>query len=208
MKKKQNLNGFTLIEILVVIALLGVLGLILTNILTQVLRGQNKINTVNLVKQNGQVILDKLSSEIRSAENIICIGTALPNPGNRIVFYRKGNYTRIRFNNAGTVNGSFTREDFIKDDSIVIEQLCTEDINRGQNSLTDTDKDKGVSIDYDKPNGISKPIFEKQSQAGSSDLILIRFRAKTGVGINKSAENTVAEDGVLFTTAVSVRGGK
>lgn len=204
----KDIKGFTLIEILVVIALLGVLGLILTNILTQVLRGQNKINTINLVKQNGQVILDKLSSEIRSAENIICIGKGTTSdPDNRIVLYRKGNYTRIKFKKpTASTNGSFTREDFIKNDFIDITQLCANEATYNQvNSLTDDNYSKGVSIGYD--NG--KPIFEKQSQAGSPDLVLIRFRAKEGVGqVSSAQENKVAEGGVLFTTAVSVRGGK
>lgn len=209
----KNMKGFTLIEILVVIVLIGILGLILTSILSQVLRGQNKINTVSLVKQNGQVVLDKLSNEIRSAEKVICAWEIPTDPNNTIVIFKSGNYTRFRFiPPTASDNGYLTREDFTKDifpDTVTDKMMCSQSSSFVVPvDLTDKGSN-GVSIDYDKPGGVSQPIFTKQPQAGSPDIILIRFRASEGLSTTaKTPENTVSEGGVLFTTAAAVRGGK
>lgn len=215
MKLKQNSKGFTLIEILIVITITGILGFILTDLLTQVLRGQNKINTVSLVKQNGQVILDKLSNEIRSAENLICVDTNSNNPGqlnDTIVLFRNGNYSRIRFRKPeqgiNLKNGYFTKEDFTKDDipdDLNDPQLCTDNSLKGQISYITDKETNGISINYYDDY---QPIFEKQFQLGFPDLILIKFKASEDVNAGKTAESTVTTGGVLFTTAVSVRGGK
>lgn len=206
-------NGFTLIEILVVIAILGILGFILTDILTQVLRGQNKINIVNRIKQNGQLVLDNLSNEIRSAEKVICVGKNTNNTGSSlndsIVIFKSGNYTRFRFIPPTiNTNGYFTSENFTKDsfEDITDQNMCSRDIDFVTPiNLTDKDTINGISIDYD----VSQPIFKKQApQPGFSDIILIRFRANGGVSAGKTSETTVSEGGVLFTTAVAVRGEK
>ena len=206
----KNQKGFTLIEMLIAISVISIIGFILTDIMSQVFRGQNKINTVSLVKQNGQVVLDKLSNEIRSAEKVICNGSAVGGPKDTVVLFRNGNYTRFRFVlPTALASGYFSREDFTQDDipdGVTDLTLCTETgVIRGQQSFL-TDKDSnGVSIGYDGTN----PIFEKQPEAGSPDIILIRFRAGKSVSaVTKTPENTVSDGGVLFTTAASVKGGK
>ncbi|MDO8570484.1 MAG: type II secretion system protein [Candidatus Daviesbacteria bacterium] len=219
----KNTKGFTLIEILVVIVLLGILGVILTNILSQVLRGQNKINTVNLVKQNGQVILDQLSHEIRSAEKVICIGQATTYlrssissyPSGTIVIFRNGNFIRFRLIPPWpvanpTTNGFIQKEIFTIDDipdATTDEMLCTESMEytRGQQSFF-TNNINSISLNYDGSN----PIFSFDTltpQPGLPNLVLIRFRGFQDVK-SKTAESTVSDEGVLFSTAVSVRGGK
>lgn len=209
----KDIKGFTLIEILIVITIMGVLGFILTDLLTQVLRGQNKINIVNRVKQNAQVVLDKLSNEIRSAEKIICVGKNENNAvfllDDSIVIFKSKNYTRFRFIPPNLsaplpINGYITREDFTQNDFLPASDLCAERLARNPIDLTDKDNN-GISIDYD----LNKSIFKKDTDlTGSSpDLIYIRFKASESVAV-KTAENTVTEGGILFTTAVSIRGGK
>ena len=98
---------------LIAISVISIIGFILTDIMSQVFRGQNKINTVSLVKQNGQVVLDKLSNEIRSAEKVICNGSAVGGPKDTVVLFRNGNYTRFRFVlPTALASGYFSREDF------------------------------------------------------------------------------------------------
>lgn len=66
--------GFTLIEFIVV---LGILGFIVTStvlFLNSVLRGANQTNITQEVKQNGQVILDSLDKQIRGATDVLGIG--------------------------------------------------------------------------------------------------------------------------------------
>ncbi len=64
------LNGFTLIEFIVV---LGILGFIVTStvlFLNSVLRGANQTNITQEVKQNGQAVLDSLDKQIRGSISV------------------------------------------------------------------------------------------------------------------------------------------
>lgn len=81
-------QGFTLVEFLVVIGILGLsVGSILL-ILTTVVKGVNQTNVQNEVKQNGQNVLDTLSTQIRNAvevhqlpANLLGQPQALPSSG-------------------------------------------------------------------------------------------------------------------------------
>src|SRR3990170_4782911 len=69
----QLSKGFTLLEFLVVIGLLSItIGSILL-FLTSVLKGTNQANITSEVKQNGQVVLDTLESQIRNASDAVCL---------------------------------------------------------------------------------------------------------------------------------------
>ena len=76
--KKANFKftrGFTLLEFLIVIGLLSItIGSILL-FLTSVLKGTNQANITSEVKQNGQVVLDTLESQIRNASDASLILT-------------------------------------------------------------------------------------------------------------------------------------
>lgn len=66
-KRSKKLNGFTLIEFVVVI---GILGFVVTSsvfFLNSVLRSANQANVTQEVKQNGQVVLDSLDRQIRGS---------------------------------------------------------------------------------------------------------------------------------------------
>ncbi len=71
---KNNQQGFTLIEILVVITIIGVLTGITADIFIQIVRGSNKANVVTEIKQNGDNILNQLERTIRNAEEITAMG--------------------------------------------------------------------------------------------------------------------------------------
>ncbi len=64
-------GGFTLIEFIVV---LGILGFVVTStvlFLNSVLRGANQTNITQEVKQNGQAVLDSLDKQIRGAVGVV-----------------------------------------------------------------------------------------------------------------------------------------
>lgn len=216
--KKQ---GFTLIELLVVVTILVIMGVIFTNILIESLRGRNKVNAINQVKQNGQVVLDKLSNEIREAEKIVCVAKytgAGQNSGNAkdtIVIFKNGTFSQFRFFEpkpitAPTVNGSIRKMDFTSADLIdedlenivASSNLCTEYTPPPENfnqSLTDADSQKGVSVNLlDSQN-----VFEQRN-----DSVIIKFSASAGVKAGYAYDVTVKDGGVPFTTSVQVRGIK
>lgn len=64
-----NNKGYTLVELLAVIIILVSVGMIITAILVTSLRGGNKSNTTNEVRQNGNYILSQMSKMIAYASS-------------------------------------------------------------------------------------------------------------------------------------------
>lgn len=72
---KVNPHGFTLIELLVVLGVLMFAVGAIAIFLTSVLRGTQKANALNEVKQNSQIIVASLERQIRGSEFARNIGT-------------------------------------------------------------------------------------------------------------------------------------
>lgn len=210
LKGKQA--GFTLVELLVVIVIMAALGLIFTNTLVQTLRGQNKVKVINQVKQNGQVVIEKLSNEIRQAERVICVGNYYGGAADTIVTYRAGTYSKFRFKpETGTENGLIKRNNFnLMDGSVPRGVLETtfcgyDDFGTDIIYLTDRDTSTGVSIQFDGSQAVFSLMPEK---AGYNDVVNIHFRAESGIKTGSFVETLVEGGGVLFNTSVEVRGAK
>lgn len=92
-------KGFTIIEILVVIAIIGIMGLVVTEIFVRNLRGNEKAKVLASIKQNGQSALERMDKTVRSADNIVCVPTS-----EVLVVVKSGVYTRYRFKVDSGVN--------------------------------------------------------------------------------------------------------
>lgn len=88
------MKGFTLAEILVVMAITAIVGTILVVIFTNTLRGSNKAQILAVIKQNGQAVLEQMDKTIRNAQNLVCT-TPLPDD-KTVVVERDGIYSRYR----------------------------------------------------------------------------------------------------------------
>lgn len=66
--KEKGTAGFTLIEFIVVSAVVGTIGLVIVGILTSTLRGTKKTNVVNLIRQNGNQALVQMTRTIEYAK--------------------------------------------------------------------------------------------------------------------------------------------
>jgi len=87
-------NGFTLIEIIVSLSLFALVIILVSSIFITAQRSYNKNAAQAELSQNVRVALDRLSRELRQAENII---TALPpaeddplNPPAELIFFQDG----------------------------------------------------------------------------------------------------------------------
>ncbi|MFH0937174.1 MAG: type II secretion system protein [Candidatus Daviesbacteria bacterium] len=198
-------HGFTLIELIIVIGVTGILAVVMTDVLTQTLRGQNKVKIINQIKQNGQSVLEKMTNEIRQAERVVCVGkiTGSSGPDNTLVIFKNGVYTRFRFEPGLTgQNGKITAQSWgfeSQSNDCTAESSVSEPLL----NLTDTDTKNGISIE---PKD-SEPIFTPDPKPGYNDNITIKFKATAGVEAGEAYEASVKEGGVLFTTSVGVKGG-
>lgn len=71
-------NGFTLIEILVVIGIFGILAVIGTSMFFSILKGSTKTRVLAEVKQNGNYAISVMGRMIRNAKSIeSCPGSSI-----------------------------------------------------------------------------------------------------------------------------------
>lgn len=64
-------NGFTLVEMLVVILVFTTISAIVIAILTTTFQGNNKTNALNLIQQNGNYAMTQVVKSIRNASTLI-----------------------------------------------------------------------------------------------------------------------------------------
>ena len=217
MKKEDFLcksAGFTLVEILVVIAIVAILGTIMVAIFTNTLRGSNKSQILAVIKQNGQAVLDNIDKSVRNADNIVCPQVSPPLTSvssNTLVIVKNGVYTRYRItlstDATGTApsscigvgkNGCLILDNptLAGSTQLLINQVCSSvDPMSGAQILSDTNSESGVSI--------KGGLFTRNTQAGSKDSIGISFTLGPGAGSPTALTSQM--DPVTFQTTVELR---
>jgi prepilin-type N-terminal cleavage/methylation domain-containing protein len=209
--KKNILNqkGFTLIELVVVSTIIVGLGLIFTEVLVQALRGENKVKIIASVRQNGQTVLDQITNDIRSSEKVFCINDDNANTDTMVLF-KEGKYIRYRFTRPlPTVNP--TANGFIAIDSwdyLIDSYAACNNPQASPIKLTSDDPINGISFNFSNQYNFTERIFYKNNAPGFSDTVTIQMRGYAGVRSGRTYETTVAENGVLFVTTVSIRANK
>lgn len=206
-------KGFTLVEVLVVMAITIIVGVMLVVIFTNTLRGSNKAQILAVIKQNGQSVLDNIDKNIRNADNVVCVS----DDGTTMVVVKNGAYTRYRYIAPSAVSGLIQQDNPIKQDvmgtSPLRKETDTELINRvclptdpmtNASILTDTNTQTGVSMECINNNDCTgKPIFAKNPSAGYKDQIIIQFNLKPGIGIPTAVSSQI--DPVSFQTTIELR---
>ncbi|MBI4036044.1 type II secretion system protein [Candidatus Daviesbacteria bacterium] len=206
--------GFTLVEILVTMAIVAIVGTILVTIFTNTLRGSNKSQILAVIKQNGQAVLDNMDKTIRGADNVVC--PQLPSPpaivsSNTLVVVTNGTYTRYRITlepSDHSINGYIQQDNPAKQDvagsSPLRKETESEFVSRVCNIadpmtqiviLTDTNLQSGVSV--------TTGSFTKNPQSGYKDSVTVSFTL--GPGVNAPAVIAGQIDPVVFKTTVGLR---
>lgn len=75
-KLKKRKNGYTIAELLTVVAIFVIIGSIITGILSSTLRGTSKTKTSNALSQNGEYALSRISEMITNSDGIISFGSS------------------------------------------------------------------------------------------------------------------------------------
>lgn len=213
---KKIAGGFTLVEILVVIAIVAIVGTILVTIFANTLRGSTKSQILAVIKQNGQAVLDDIDKTVRGADSLLCD----PGSSKTTVVEKNGVYTRYRIllqddtvgpsscigtgKNGCVIEDHPTRQ---RDETGVLETesafkttVCT-DLDPMPRAglqvdiLTDTSEQSGVSVE-DGSFNVSKP-------SGYKAELSLNLKLKAGAGVPPSVADQI--DPVVFQTTVQLR---
>lgn len=185
-------RGFTIVEVLVVIAIVGIMGLVVTEIFVRSLRGNEKAKVSANIKQNGQSVMERVDKVVRGADNIVCVPVQ-----EVLVVVQGGLYTRYRFKTESGVatlvedNPVFSGEVPL---STFVGDICSVNDYPGTNKiiLTDISAQGGV--------GIEDYRFLRAPSPGYKDTVSIIFKLKTRV-VNLQG----VVDPVEFRTTIGLR---
>lgn len=192
MKSSTKIQGFTLVELLVTVTILGIIGLLFFSTFSSSLRGGNKAQIVLAIKQNGQSLLENLDKTIRGSDNVICVNVST------VVIIKDGIYTRYRFiDSTSSSNGQIQQDnpDPVGLTAELLDRMCTDSMSQTPLILTDTNTTTGVSVQ----NGS----FEREKLSGFKDVIIIQFDVGKGVGVVGGTSTII--DPVHFKTTIQLR---
>jgi len=74
---RRRRSGFTLIEIIVVVGILGIIMIMGSNLFFSILRGSTKTKILQLVKQNGDYAISVMGRMIRNARSVSGSGSSI-----------------------------------------------------------------------------------------------------------------------------------
>lgn len=199
-------KGFTLVEIVVVLAIMAILGLVLTQIFFSTLRGSSKAQVLSVMKQNGQAAVEAMDKTIRNADKVVnlcpspfgvhasALGSGLDCTTNcaGLVIIKNKVYTRFLFVPADT---SDTQNGYIATDTVFDASECLNSaLSAGYSVLTDKDSKTGVSVETGR--------FSLNRLTGTGDQVTISFNVKPASGIQSVFSDISA---IPFKTAIELR---
>ncbi len=197
-------RGFTLFEILVATSLMILIGLIGSGILFGVLKGANKVEITNKIKQNGNFALDLMERKIRNAQAVYAgvdaQGRGIPISSssgclNNIIIHDPGPpavYARFYLVTEGQENGFIA----LAEDSSITNLPEPTATNVSSKTVTNRDLVTGVSL---SPNNAC---FVATHTQGAPLLITISFTLSQGRQAPSRNDFTIE---VPFSTSVSQR---
>lgn len=217
MKKKLfKKNGFTLIEVLLASIIIGVVGFILSDILSRSFKSNDKVQLTSTIKQNGQNALNIISETIRNSDEIVCPSSTSTPATNKIIVFKKNIqtstgtspiYTRFRIcpkddiSCPPTTDNGFIARDFPipsdPNDSTILANLCSSTNQPSALRLVDDNDNTGVSVVDGK--------FEYLSFDPTHKSLLVELKIGPTVQSRGGYENQIDGGFILFQTTVQKR---
>lgn len=203
----KSQKGVSLIEALVTIAVIGVLGLGLSNLISRTYKGGAKTELISDVKQNAQSSMDKITRIIREADSIVCPKTNAEDPTHQtlVIRNRDGKITRFHIiAQTASSNGYVLKQDYTQALDPNKTNYCDytafpANTNPSPEILTDNSSSSTVSV--------KSGSFTRSQIAGSKDTITIKLNVGPAVNSSGSYEQRLgsSDNSFSFETTVQLR---
>ena len=193
-KKRLNDQAFTLVEILVVITVISIVGVIITEIFFNTLKGSNKSSLITKIKQNGQTALESMDKDIRNADHVLCpiISSGVSASSNILVIEKDRRFTRFSLIEPSEAN-SYLAVDY----PIAFDNSLCENPDPSAINLTDKNLIKVIQ------NVNGEKIFTRNKPASFNDVVSIEFLVAPGFEVTSSLSSQI--DPVPFATSIQIR---
>lgn len=156
--KEINKKGFTLIEVLVSVAIIGVLVTMAATIFINTVRSAKKADIINEARQNASLVLDSLQRDVRNASS-----ATISADGFTLTLLGLGQITWVCVGeNYPTANGFITRQ-----------------LNGGS-AMTVTNKDTS--------SGVSVKVCGFKPVGSTTDIVTLDFTMREGVAVQTAAQ--------------------
>ncbi|MCL4366051.1 prepilin-type N-terminal cleavage/methylation domain-containing protein [Patescibacteria group bacterium] len=222
--------GFTIAEVLVVIAIIAIIGTIMVTTFSNTLRGSNKAQIISAIKQNGQSALENMDKNIRNADNLVCNSSSpsCSGLGDTVVVVQNGTYTRYRIALSSAVSGMApascigtgangciiwdnpakqidANTNNLETDPVFIQRICGSTIINGIGAGIDPMPLANILTDTNQQTGVSVigGSFNCSNLAGFKTNVTLNFQL--GPGSQAPAATSGQIDPVTFQTTVSLR---
>lgn len=188
-------NGFSLVELIIAITIIGVVGVVTSTILSRTFRANSQSDSISKLKQNGDLALTPMVETIRSAEGVICYDPTAPIQS-LVVRTFDGKYIKFRFvdPNLPTTNGYMVKQENLS--SSQFSSFCTSVLGSpspDEVPITNKDTVSGVNI--------SNGIFTYYPGNAGKDTITIKFDVNPTLTSGGTAETKI----VQMQTTVQIR---
>ena len=196
----MKLKGFSLVEVLIAVTIIGVVGTITSTILSRTFRASSQTTIISRLKQNGDLALTPIVETIRTAEAVFCYSPPINLQIKALVVRTSdGKYTKFRFVDPVPPTGTPTQNGFIvKQENLNPSQSASfcDTILTSPSEIPITNKDStsGVSIS-------SGEFIKIAGGTGGKDTVFIRFY----VNPTLSSGGNYLSKNVLMNTTVQIR---
>lgn len=188
-----NNKGFTLIELLVVFGVLAAIGGVTSDLFVGIIKGANKANIINEIKQNGNYALGYMDRVIRNSSAIIYSSSS------ELVLQDQQTSECVRFRIYNsidkTTNGyiTLTTTEACQFDSLGDYDDTTFSLD-AERPLTNTDPVSGVSV--------TGGLFTINTQSGHPSTVSVNFTLSQG---EKASSRNDFKASEVFQTLISLR---